>query len=77
MTYYSPNRAWRLEYIHTQCAYDIFCDSDEKIGTPLDLFAMLEGFLDNAPAEEGVSFRFFLPSHPEHSISDSWRSQGY
>ena len=52
MTYYSPNRAWGLEYIHTQCVYDIFCDSDEKTGTPLDLFAMLEGFLDNAPAEE-------------------------
>ena len=41
-----------LAYIHRQCGYNVFYSSDEPTEEPIDLFAMLDGIMDNAPAEE-------------------------
>lgn len=45
---------WRLKnliYIHRQCAYDIFQDSEDT-GESVDLFTLLDGLMDAAPATE-------------------------
>lgn len=45
------DRADNLMYIHRQCAYDAQLDSDDDEGAPLDLFAMLDGYVSsNTPA---------------------------
>lgn len=45
-------RVQNLIYIHRQCMYDIFSDSDEGTGEALDLFAMLDGIMDDSPPNE-------------------------
>ncbi len=46
------HRARNLLYIHRKCAYDIFEDSDEASGELLDLFALLNDIMDDAPPLE-------------------------
>lgn len=41
-----------LLYIHRQCGYNVFYSSDETTGEHIDLFAMLDGIIDNAPAAD-------------------------
>lgn len=38
-----------LIYIHRQCAYDMFSDSDDAIGEHIDLFDLLSDFVEDAP----------------------------
>jgi len=45
-------RLQNLIYIHRQCAYDMFSDLDDAIGEHIDLFDLLEDFLDNSPLRE-------------------------
>ena len=45
-------RVQNLIYIHRQCAYDIFSDSDDTFGEHIDLFDLLGDFVDTAPLRE-------------------------
>lgn len=45
-------RVQNLIYIHRQCAYDMFSDSDDAIGEHIDLFDLLADFIDITPLRE-------------------------
>lgn len=45
-------RVQNLIYIHPQCAYDMFSDSDDTFGEHIDLFDLLGDFVDTAPLRE-------------------------
>ena len=45
-------RVQNLIYIHRQCAYDMFSDSDDAFGEHIDLFELLGDFVDDAPLRE-------------------------
>ena len=45
-------RVQNLIYIHRQCAYDMFSDSDDAFGEHIDLFELLGDFVDTAPLRE-------------------------
>lgn len=60
-----------LIYIHQQCVYDMFSDSDDSIGEHIDLFELLEDFIADAPLSQSpyLELREFFRMRTQSPLS--------
>ena len=68
-------RVQNLIYIHRQCAYDVFSDSDDAMGEHIDLLDLLGDFVDNAPLRESpyLELREFFRLSDKSPLSLTFR----
>lgn len=67
-------QGWKVRnliYIHRQCAYQVYFDGGETMAEHIDLFSMLEGLMDAAPADESpyVELTDFFRRSKQQTIS--------
>lgn len=64
-----------LLYIHRQCSNNIFFGGKEVAGEHIDLFSMLDGLMDDAPAEESpyIELKEFFRQNKQQTITLHFR----